>query len=175
MESPLVKHRICIMKTLKNICILLLIVSAGLNTAFAQDTKKDKKSEKEATVKKLVDGQHYTFLATYMLPQRGSGKVLSDTYYDLKVSKYSVIVYLPYYGRAYFDVGYNGDGGMKFTSTKFIYDIKDKKKSGWMITIKPTDVRNIEYLILNISPDGYASLSITSVNRDYISYDGYLK
>jgi hypothetical protein len=163
------------MKTLKNLCILLLIVGIGLNTTFAQNTKKDKKTAKEAAIKKLVDDQHYTFLATYMLPQRGGGKVLTDTYYELNVRKDSVIAFLPYYGRAYFDVPYNGDGGMKFTSTKFTYAVKDKKKSGWMITIKPTDVRNIEYLILNISPDGYASLSITSINRDYISYDGYLK
>ena len=175
MESPLIAHHICIMKTFKYLCTLLLIVSAGLNTAFAQNTKKDKKAEKEAATKSLVDGRHYTFLATYMLPQRGGGKVLTDTYYELNVRKDSVIAFLPYYGRAYFDVPYNGDGGMKFTSTKFTYDIKDKKKSGWMITIKPADVRNIEYLILNISSDGYASLSITSVNRDYISYDGYLK
>jgi len=175
MESPLVKHHTNIMKILKKLCILLLIVGIGSNTAFAQNTKKEKKAEKEANTKKLLDSQHYTFLATYMLPQRGNGKVLTDVYYELNVRKDSVIAFLPYYGRAYFDVPYNGDGGMKFTSTKFTYDIKDKKKSGWMITIKPTDVRNLEHLILNISPDGYASLSITSVNRDYISYDGYLK
>ena len=175
MESPLIKHHICIMKTLRNLCILLLIVSCGINTAFAQKTKKEKKTEKEAAIKNNIDARHYTFLATYMLPQRGSGKALTETYYDLKVSKDSVIAFLPYYGRAYFDVPYNGDGGMKFTSTKFSYDVKDKKKSGWVITIKPTDAKNIEYLILNISTDGYASLSITSINRDFISYDGYLK
>ncbi|MBV8388912.1 MAG: DUF4251 domain-containing protein [Mucilaginibacter sp.] len=163
------------MKTLRNLCILLLIVGAGLNTASAQSTKKDKKAEKEAAIKNNVDGRHYTFLATYMLPQRGGGKALTEIYYDLKVGKDSVTAFLPYYGRAYFDVPYNGDTGMKFTSTKFSYEVKDKKKSGWVITIKPTDVKNIEYLTLNISTDGYASLSITSVNRDFISYDGYLK
>jgi len=71
-------------------------------------------------------------------------------------------------------VPYNGDMGMKFTSTKFSYDAKAKKK-GWEITIKPTDAKNIDKLILNISPDGYATLSINSINRDFISYDGYLK
>lgn len=162
------------MKTLKNLCILLLIVGAGLNTAFAQSTKKDKKAEKQAAVKKNVDARNYTFIATYLLPQGGGGKALTEIYYDLKVNKDSVIAFLPYFGRAYFDVPYNGDTGMKFTSTKFNYNAKAKKK-GWEITIKPTDVKNIDRLMLNISPDGYASLSITSVNRDFISYDGYLK
>jgi hypothetical protein len=174
MESPLITHHTNIMKTLRYLCILLLIVSAGSNTAFAQSTKKDKKAEKEATIKKNVDGQNYTFMANYVLPQRGGGKQLTETYYDLKVSKDSVIAFLPYYGRAYFDVPYNGDMGMKFTSTKFSYDAKAKKK-GWEIIIKPTDAKNIDKLILNISPDGYATLSINSINRDFISYDGYLK
>lgn len=174
MESPLVKHHIYIMKILKNLCILLLIVGAGSSTTFAQSTKKDKKAEKEATIKKNVDGQNYTFTANYVLPQRGGGKQLTETYYDLKVSKDSIIAFLPYFGRAYFDVPYNGDMGMKFTSTKFNYVAKAKKK-GWEITIKPTDVKNIDGLMLYVSPDGYASLSITSVNRDFISYNGYLK
>jgi hypothetical protein len=163
------------MKTVRNILLLLFGLTVGLNVCNAQASKKDKKVEKETAVKNSVDSQHYTFSATYMLPQRGGGKPITDTYYDLKVTRDSVIAYLPYYGRAYFDVPYNGDGGIKFTSTKFEYQVKAKKKSGWEIQIKPTDVRNIEHLILNISPDGYASLSVTSTNRDYIAFDGYLK
>ncbi|HTD41721.1 MAG TPA: DUF4251 domain-containing protein [Mucilaginibacter sp.] len=163
------------MKTLRNLFILVLIVSAGLKAALAQNTRKDKKAEKEATIKKNVDGRHYTFSATYMLPLRGGAKAITDVYYDLRVTKDSLIVYLPYYGQAYFDVPYNGDSGMKFTSTKFSYDVKEKKKGGWEIVMKPSDVKNIEQLRLYISSDGYASLSINSVNRDFIDYNGYLK
>lgn len=163
------------MKTIRNMFILALIVSTGLKIAYAQNTKKDNKAEKEAAVKKKVDDRHYTFSATYMLPQRGGSKAITDVYYDLKVTKDSLIVYLPYYGRAYFDVPYNGDAGMKFTSTKFSYDVKEKKKGGWEIVIKPSDVKNIEQVTLYISPDGYASLSINSVNRDFIDYNGYIK
>lgn len=163
------------MTNLKNLLILVLIVSSGLSFASAQTTKKDKKAAKEATIKSNVDARNYTFLATYMLPQRGGGKTLTSEY-DLRVTKDSVIAFLPYYGRAYFDVPYGGaDGGIKFTSTKFSYELKDRKKGGWEITIKPTDVRNIDRLILNISTDGYASLSVTSTNRDFITFDGYLK
>jgi len=173
-ESPLISHHTFIMKTLRYLCILVLIVGAGLNTTFAQNSKKDKKAEKEATIKKNVDGQNYTFTANYVLPQRGGGKQLTETYYDLKVNKDSVIAFLPYYGRAYFDVPYNGDTGMKFTSTKFSYSVKPKRK-GWEVTIIPRDAKNIDKVMLNISPDGYATLSINSTNRDFISYDGYLK
>jgi hypothetical protein len=163
------------MKTLKNFFVLLLIVGAGLNIASAQSTKSAKKAAKEMAVKGKINGQRYTFLANYMLPQRGSGKSLTDNY-DLRVTKDSVIAFLPYYGRAYYDVPYGGaDGGIKFTSTKFSYEVKDKKKGGWEITIKPNDVKNTNRLLLNISTDGYASLSVTSSNRDFITFDGYIK
>ena len=163
------------MKTLKNLCILVLIVSAGLKNGIAQNTKTNKKAEKEAAIKKKVDDRHYTFSATYMLPQRGGAKAITDVYYDVKLNKDSLIVYLPYYGQAYFDVPYNGDAGMKFTSTKFSYVVKEKKKGGWEIVMKPSDVKNIEQLTLYVSTDGYASLSINSVNRDFIDYNGYIK
>ena len=163
------------MKTLRNILALLLIVAAGLNSADAQTAKKDKKATKEAAIKKNIDNRHYTFMANYVLPQRGGARQLTSEY-DLRITKDSVISFLPYFGRAYFDVPYNAtDGGIKFTSTKFDYKVTDRKKGGWEITIKPTDVKNLNSLILYISTDGYASLSVTSSNRDFITFDGFLK
>jgi hypothetical protein len=163
------------MKTLRNILALLLIIAAGLSSADAQATKKDKKAAKEAAIKKNIDDRHYTFMANYVLPLRGGARQLTSEY-DLRVTKDSVIAFLPYFGRAYFDVPYNStDGGIKFTSTKFDYKVTDKKRGGWEITIKPTDVKNLNNLILYISTDGYASLSVSSSNRDYISFDGFLK
>jgi hypothetical protein len=163
------------MKTLKIILIFLLIAGAGLSVANAQSSNKDKKAAKEAVIKKNVDAKRYTFLANYVLPQRGGGRQLTSEY-DLRVTPDSVISFLPYFGRAYFDVPYGGgDGGIKFTSTKFTYEKKEKKKGGWEITIIPSDVKNLSRLLLYISPEGYASLSVNSVNRDFITFDGYLK
>lgn len=175
MEYLFVTHHTVIMKTLRNILILVLIVSAGSNVAFSQTTRKEKKAAKEADLKKGIDTRHYTFMANYVLPQRGGARALTSEY-DLRVTKDSVVSFLPFFGRAYFDVPYGGgDGGMKFTSTKFEYKLVEKKKGGWEITIEPKDVKNINKVMLFISTDGYASLSINSTNRDYITYDGYMK
>lgn len=163
------------MKTLKNVLILVIIVIAGSGLANGQTSKKDKQAAKEASVRNAIETQHYTFVADFVLPQRGGGRQLTSDY-DLRVTKDSVIAFLPYFGRAYLDVPYNPtDGGIKFTSTKFDYKLAPKKKGGWEITIKPTDVRNTDRLVLNVSSDGYASLSVNSVNRDFITFDGYLK
>src|SRR5258708_4801207 len=162
MEYSYIFHHTYIMKSLKNIFILVLIVSAGLNIAYAQTAKKDKKAAKEASIKSDIVARHYTFIANYVLPLRGGARQLASEY-DLRVTKDSVISFLPYFGEAYFDVPYNPtEGGIKFTSTKFSYETKEKKKGSWDITIKPTDVKNTDRLVLNISTDGYASLSVNS-------------
>jgi hypothetical protein len=163
------------MKTLRNNVILLLILVSSIVTANAQAAKKEKKPTKEAYVKIRMDAKRYTFLANYVLPQRGGGRQLTSEY-DLRITPDSVVSFLPYFGRAYFDVPYGGgDGGIKFTSTKFTYEAKEKKKGGWEISIRPSDVKNIDRLLLNISSDGYASLSVNSTNRDFITFDGYIK
>jgi hypothetical protein len=163
------------MKSLRNTLILFLIIAAGSGNANAQLSKKDKQAAKEAAIKKSIDEKHYTFLANYVLPQRGGGRQLTSEY-DLKVTKDSVIAFLPYFGRAYFDVPYGGaDGGIKFTSTKFDYKVTEKKKGGWEISIKPADVKNTNSLLLYVSTDGYATLTVNSTNRDFITFDGYLK
>jgi len=175
MEYPFVIHHTFNMKTLRNILILLLTVSIGISVANAQTTKKEKQAAKEAAIKKSIEAKNYTFEANYVLPQRGGGHVLTSEY-DLRITKDSVISYLPFFGRLYFDppTGPN-DGGIKFTSTKFSYVVKDKKKGGWEITIKPSDVKNLDRVLLNISVDGYATLSVTSINRDFITFDGYIR
>jgi len=173
MESLRVIHLLG-MKILKIMAILLLIVGLG-SGAGAQTTRKDNENAKQAAIKKSVGEKSYTFTANQATPL-GGGPIILNSIYDLRIKGDSVISFLPYYGRAYFDVGYNAaDGGIKFTSTKFAYKSVEKTKGGWVITIKPTDVKNITSLILRVSQDGYASLYISCVNRDAITFDGYLE
>jgi hypothetical protein len=151
------------------------MVSAGSGIANAQTANKDKKAGKTEAIRHKIESKHYTFIANYVSPMRGGQKQLTSLY-DLRVTPDSVISFLPYFGRAYFDIPYNPtDAGIKFTSTKFDYKVANKKNGGWEITISPKDVKNLERMILYISSDGYASMSVSSVNRDFISYDGYLK
>ncbi len=173
MESRGVIHLIG-MKSLKMIFFLMLIIGTG-KTCLAQTPADAKKAAKQALIKNSIEDRSFTFIANQASPLSGSTINLTSIY-DLKVKKDSAISFLPYFGRAYFDVGYNQtDLSFKFTSTKFDYQCVARKKGGWIITIKPTDVRNVLSLILSVSVNGYASLTITSTNRDVIYYDGYLQ
>ncbi|HVW12915.1 MAG TPA: DUF4251 domain-containing protein [Mucilaginibacter sp.] len=163
------------MKALRKIGVMAMIVCAVANVLNAQN-RQDKKAAKRAAIKSAVETKKYTFIADYMLPQRRGAIPLTETYYEVRVTPDSVISFLPYYGQAYFDVPYNPtDGGVKFTSTKFDYSVKQKKKGGWQIIVDPKDVKYLQRMVIDISTDGYASVSVTSTNRDFISYNGYLK
>ncbi|TWR31390.1 DUF4251 domain-containing protein [Mucilaginibacter pallidiroseus] len=162
------------MKRLINISLSIMLMFVLQQTTNAQTAKQTKQQKKEAEIQQLIDNQNYTFQAQYMYPQGGGQRYINNYYYDLTVSKDSVVAFLPFFGVAYFGVGYSpDDSGIKFTSTKFAYN-KDAGKNRWNIVIKPQDARNINQLILNVSNNGYATLSVLSNNKQSIRYDGFI-
>lgn len=162
------------MKTLIAICCLLqaLLLLPAANS-FAQDAAKDKKAAKQARIQNLVSAQQYVFKAQTMLPMGGRSRQLT-TDYDVTIGKDTIVSYLPYFGRAYTAPINPSEGGIQFTSTNFSYNITEKKKGGWDVLIKPNDVAAVQQLSLSISQDGYASLQVTSTNRQPISFNGYI-
>lgn len=172
------------MKTLKNIFILCLLFSV---TALKAQTDK-------ATTQKVIEAQNYVFVATMAFPMNtadiskvlnrlpggnSSGAInLNGSNYDLNVTKDSVVTYLPYYGRAYTARIGNNEGGIKFKSKDFSYTSEKRKKGGWIVTIKPKDVKddyNSNYnLTLNVTTTGYATLVVNSNNQQPITFNGYI-
>jgi len=108
------------------------------------------------------------------MPMRGRNIQLSPGY-ALTVSPDTVMCDLPYYGRAYQAPMNPSDGGIKFTSTDFEYTVKNQKKGGWDIQIKPKDVRNSPQVSLSISAKGYASMRVISTDRESISFNGVIQ
>lgn len=167
------------MKPLLKVVLVSVLVIACLNTVNAQTSRKEKKAAKIAAITGMIDSSNYIFLANFALPLRGGQKQLTSEY-DVRVSKDTVIAYLPYYGRAYL-ADYNPtEGGIKFTSTEFKYSVKQVKNGAWEINIKPkdgngTNWRDVQQMQFNISPDGYASLQVISTNRDPITFNGVIE
>lgn len=153
------------MKFLLYFSISIFTISLSVDSAIAQ--KMDKSSAKT-----LVESKKFIFKVQTVLPTGGSNvQVTSD--YDIKLNGDSLVSYLPYFGRAY-SADYGQPGGLNFTSTKFQYNLKSKKKGGWDITIKPTDIKDVRQMFLSIGENGYASLQVISNNRQTISYYGYI-
>jgi hypothetical protein len=146
--------------------ISTMILSMGFNSVFAQD--------KKAAIKNMVESQQYIFKAQFASPMTGQQRSLTSDY-DVTVSKSTVTSYLPYFGRAYAAPIDPSQGGIKFTSTKFQYIQEPGKKDGWDITIIPKDASDVQKLYLHISGNGYATLQVSSINRQPISFNGYIE
>src|SRR4026207_765126 len=110
---------------LKAIVVSTMLLLTGFNSSFAQD----KKENKQAAVRNMVESQQYIFKAQYVLPLAGSQRALTSDY-DLTVSKSAVSSYLPFFGRAYVAPINPAEGGIKFNSSKFEYIKEEDKKGG---------------------------------------------
>ncbi len=157
-------------KVLQLLSIILLLVMVS-NKIIAQDSEKDKKADK---IQKMLDTKKFVFVAQSVIPPRGAMRQLTSTY-DVKVSNDSVIVDLPYFGRAYTAPIDPASGGFKFVSTSHDYTLKPRKKGGWDLLIKPKDERDVQQLLLNVFANGSASLQVISNSRQPISFNGIVK
>ncbi|HWZ34596.1 MAG TPA: DUF4251 domain-containing protein [Mucilaginibacter sp.] len=166
------------MKNLKLICIVM-ICALSISASVAQNqTKADKKAAKAAEIKRLITSGSYVFVANYVIPNSMPSRSLTANY-DVTVTPGKLEVWLPYFGRAYAAPFNPSEGGVKLTTADFTNKLVSKKKN-WEITLTPrnsnppgaNDVRN---LVLDVSDDGYASLRVTSQNRQPISFNGYVE
>jgi len=152
-------------RLLNGMICLLMALACSLHT-FAQDKKQER-------IKAAIDARSYVFKAQTVLPMGGRSRQLT-TEYDVKVAEDSVLVYLPYFGRAYTAPMDPTKGGFRFKSKDFEYTIDNKRRGGWHIVIRPKDADDARQLALTISEDGYGTLQVISNNRQPISFNGYV-
>ncbi len=163
---------------IKNICLLLIVMFSL--SVHAQTSKADKNAVKAADLKRLVDSKKYLFIANQAYPMGGSMVNLTSSNFDLKLANDTLTAFLPYYGVAYSAPLNPTEGGIKLTTTKFSYHVVQKKNGNYEIDIKPInpEVRgpgDVNRMILNVSPGGYATLQVLSFNRQPISFNGWLQ
>ena len=156
-----------ILSVSKYFLLLLIITGFSLSSAFAQN-------DTSSSIKKALQSKSFVFVARTVTPMRGDLKQLTS-YYDLKVSKDSLISYLPYFGRAYTAPLDPSKAGLHFTSTDFSYVLSERKKGGWDVSIKPNDNTDVRQLNFTVFDDGNATLQVLSNNREAISFNGNMK
>ena len=150
------------------LCTMTVIVvsSTGMK---AQDISRDKGS----VVKDLISSKHFVFNAESVLPSNGRLRILNSGE-QMDLNGDTLTTDLPYFGRAYTAPIDPSEGGFHFTSTEFDYNVKEKKRGGWDVSIKPRDNSDVRQLALNVSPGGSAILQVTSNNRQFISFNGHI-
>lgn len=132
-------------------------------------------AEKEAVAREVnqrVQDFDFTFKATYAYPT-GFRSIYLSPYYDVKVNPDTVRAYLPYYGRAYVAPMDPSEGGIKFTSTDFDYQVVPGRKNGnWQVNIRTRDTGREIFLFFDIWENGSTRLNVTDTNRQPISFQG---
>ena len=155
--------------------MILLVSFLSVN---AQDTakksRKERKAEKEAKkiekIKHLINSKTFVFDATHVMPMGGGTKYLNYDY-DVKIEKDTVDSYLPFYGVAYY-TDYNPTHSA-FDFKKPVEEYKmEKEKDGYMIDIATRNGMDHINYTFHISELGFATLHVTSTNRQSISYYG---
>lgn len=122
-----------------------------------------------ADLQNAITGRQWIFRARTALPLRGQ-QVNLNSDYDLQVRGDSLIVYLPYFGRAYTAPVDPTQGGLHFTSTKFEYAVTGGRR--WNIRLRPQGNNEVRELTLQVEDNGAATLQVMSSNRDPIAFRG---
>ena len=151
-------------------CLSLFLISfCFINFVQAQDAKTGK--EKASSIKSLLNAKNFVFKAQSVSPTGGSLRQLT-TDYDVRVSSDTVRTFLPYFGRAYSAPIDPADGGIKFTSTSFDYQLTERKKGRFDVLIRPNDNQDVRQMLFSVSKNGYATLQVLSNNRQPITFNG---
>ena len=96
-----------------------------------------------------------------------------DAGYGFNLKRELFSVYLPYFGRAYnVNPGDAANGGFRFESKDFAVRKSLTKKGNTLLNIIPNDQRANFVFNLEVFKNGSAFLSISSNDRQPISFDG---
>lgn len=125
-------------------------------------------------VRKMLENKSFVFVPQSLSPTSGRSRQITS-YYEVIVSKDSIICDLPYFGRALEPPIDPSDIGFTFTSTKFDYELKDAKKNSFDVKIKINDKLDARQLIFSVFDNGSTTLSINSNAKQPITYEGYIK
>ena len=165
---------------MKNIIFTTFLILAITISAFAQqeqlsrkERRELKQEQKREEINNLLENRTFIFVPTHAMPL-GGGNIYLNHSFDAEVKGDTLISYLPFYGVAY-RVEY-GARNSAFDFTQPIQEFNlEKDNNGYRINF---DVKNkMDYLTYNfqISELGFATLNITSTNRQAISFYGRIE
>ena len=160
------------MKYRKTITAIFVVTIGLLFFGCGASQSATKKAQQAQSLSEQIKSFNFEFIATYAYPQNFRPVYLSSPY-DVKVSPDTVQAYLPYYGRAFSAPMDPSEGGIKFISTDFKYEIEKGQKAGnWIIKIITADTNRPFELNFNLWDNGSGSLNVQDRDRQNISFQG---
>ncbi len=157
------------MKKLSKILSVLLMIF--LASCASQKTTVSQASPEEVLA--AIDKQAFQFDSRFVQPARGRSLNITGNYF-LRVTPEKIVADLPYFGRAY-SAPIGSEGGIKFESSDFEYDVRTTGKGGKEIRIKINNSAVVREMTLTTFGNGNADLRVTPANKQFISYRGEVR
>lgn len=150
--------------------LFILIITASVSIGCSS-SKQTTNSNSEETKQAILSDQ-WEFTAQSAIPQGGRSRMLTDRN-DMRVSKESIISYLPYFGKSYSGASsMTNPNPLDFKSADFTIDREEIKKGGWRVTVKTKDNKAIQSMIFEFYENGSANLNVTLTDRSPITFIG---
>ena len=125
----------------------------------------------QSRIETLLNSKNFEFLATSVKPRTGSSKNLVSNQYSIAFSPKNIYSHLPFYGRVYsgLNMGLHKGGHIEGEPEMFTVETNAK---GYEVLAKVKDENDTFSISMIVSNSGYATLTISSNNRETISYMG---
>jgi len=162
---------------MKNLIIIALFTIFAITAGEQENEKKSKKelkAEKEAKqieeTKAIVESKMFVFDARTVNPVKGTSSTLT-TQYEVRITKDSIYSYLPYFGVAY-TASYGGTDSPMICDKPFDTCTMEKTQKGYTVEVDVKNGNDKLDFSFYISETGTTTLSVSSVNRQSITYYG---
>ena len=150
--------------------MILLMLAAGCSSTKNAATSEQRAADMEKMAT-LIESGNYVYTIQSISPT-GGRTIQSTTPYTMKAVDGNYEASLPYLGRAY-TASYGGDGGIDFNgSPEDLVIEKNSKKGTVSVHFSIAGEKDKYNVNLVVGSGGYGTLSITSQNRQGISYYG---
>ncbi|NQU54524.1 MAG: DUF4251 domain-containing protein [Bacteroidetes bacterium] len=165
---------------MKNIFFILIFFFAVISV-YAQDSEKknrkelkaEKKAQRIEEINNLLKIKTFVFNATNAQPMSG-GSIPLNYFFNAEINGDSIKSYLPFYG-----VAYHVEYGSRTSPFDFELPISnylfEQDKKGYHIKFEVKNKMDVINFAFHISDLGYASLNITSTNRQVMSFYGTIE
>jgi len=159
----------------RHLLLALILLSIAL-TGKGQDEKSQKKQDNYNKVLAVIESGKFEYVARKANPQGGRQIDLTTNPNFLRIKVNTGEAHLPYFGRS-FSAGYGtGGGGIEFNGEFMEYNV-EKNDTKFRVEIKFKIKGDSDTYKGTLSLNGLenASLSISSNNKQVISYYGDIK
>lgn len=152
---------------LTGICLFVAV-----SVTRAQSPKHFRDSLIADAVKQLIDSRQFIFFVQSVMAPGGQNVPMAGENYTFRIHTDSVQLNLPYVGRSYQAVTDYKTVGFQFKAGDIGYEVKERKRGGWNVTIPLHHSTRVSRIMLNVLKDGSATLHVTPRNKQPISYQG---